>query len=149
MFRPLQARVAFSFSHSLHRYFSVGSRGIIAVEAVKSGPRAATPKAATVADESCGTAPAADDDLSDMVPMVDPKSGAFDLSERGASEPENFSPAFPQTHYYLQANGADPPRAAARRSRHVSATGSAVGDARTLNDGAHTAMSILMAGYGS
>ena len=52
-------------------------RGAISVEPVKSGPRAATPKPAVSAssDDSCGTAPAADDDLTDMVPMIDPASG--------------------------------------------------------------------------
>lgn len=54
-------------------------RGAISVEPVKTGPRAATPKpaAASASSDSCGTAPAADDDLTDMVPMIDPTSGAL------------------------------------------------------------------------
>lgn len=58
---------------------TVMPRGAVAVESVKAGPRAATPKPtpakATASDDSCGTAPAADDDLSDMVPMIDPMNG--------------------------------------------------------------------------
>ena len=79
------------------RYFSVSSaplplvRGAVSVEPVKGGPRAltrATAAATPVVDESCGTPPAEDDDLSDPVQMVDPKTGEWGGPTKGGTAPE-------------------------------------------------------------
>ena len=66
-------------------------RGAISVEPVKSGPRAATPKPAASADDNCGTAPAADDDLTDMVPMIDPASGTSRFLQNKVERARHFS----------------------------------------------------------
>ena len=64
-------------------------RGALAVEAVKGGPRALS-RAATAAplEEACGTPPAADDDLADLVSNVDPKTGEWGGPTKGGSMPE-------------------------------------------------------------
>ena len=87
------------------RYFSTSSpslpvvKGAVSVEPVKGGPRALTRAtgsgsgtATPVADESCGTPPAEDDDLSDPVQMVDPKTGEWGGPTKGgtALEPTRF-----------------------------------------------------------
>lgn len=51
------------------------------MEGVKKGPKA-------VVDEKCGTLPAEDDDMEDMVEMVDPKTGEWGGPTKGGSRPE-------------------------------------------------------------
>ena len=66
-------------------------RGAVAVEAVKGGPRAlarATAAAPAPAGDACGPLPAADDDLSDLVSNVDPKTGEWGGPTKGGSMPE-------------------------------------------------------------
>lgn len=59
--------------------------GAILVEPVRAGARAAS-KAPL--KEECGTLPDAEDDLSDMVPMIDDKTGEWGGPTKGGSMPE-------------------------------------------------------------
>jgi hypothetical protein len=64
-------------------------RGAVAVEPVKGGPRAlARAVAPEPPTESCGTLPAADDDLADPVSNVDPKTGEWGGPTKGGAMPE-------------------------------------------------------------
>jgi hypothetical protein len=56
--------------------------GAVAVEALGAVPKTprAKPGGGGASDDSCGPLPADDDDLSDMVPMIDPATGAWGLA---------------------------------------------------------------------
>jgi hypothetical protein len=73
----------------LRRLATAVPRGAVAVEPVKGGPRAlARAVSPEPPAESCGTAPAADDDLADPVSNVDPKTGEWGGPTKGGSVPE-------------------------------------------------------------
>lgn len=61
--------------------------GALSVEPVRGGPRTLS-KPPPKADESCGTLPAEDDDLSDPVQMIDPKTREWGGPTKGGTAPE-------------------------------------------------------------
>ena len=65
-------------------------KGAIAIEPVKGGPRALSRAAAPAPklDEACGPLPAADDDLSDTVSVVDPITKEWGGPTKGGTMPE-------------------------------------------------------------
>ena len=75
----------------LSRFFSKFAKpaplpkGALSVEPARG---AKAPPPASPPDASCGTAPPPEDDLSDLVPMVDPKSGEWGGPTRGGTMPE-------------------------------------------------------------
>ena len=73
----------------MRRLATAVPRGAVAVEPVKGGPRAlARAVSPEPPAESCGTAPAADDDLADPVSNVDPKTGEWGGPTKGGTMPE-------------------------------------------------------------
>jgi hypothetical protein len=62
-------------------------KGAISVEPLR-GAKPPPPPAAPPADAKCGPLPAADDDLTDTVPLVDPKTGEWGGPTRGGTRPE-------------------------------------------------------------
>ena len=67
------------------RFSTASPPGAILVEPVRAGARAAS-KAPL--KEECGTLPDEEDDLSDMVPMIDSKTGEWGGPTKGGSMPE-------------------------------------------------------------
>jgi len=63
-------------------------KGAISVEPVRDGAKPPPPPPPAPAPAKCGPAPAPEDDLSDAVPMVDPKTGEWGGPTRGGTRPE-------------------------------------------------------------
>ena len=63
-------------------------KGALSVEPARGATKPPPPPSAPPADASCGPAPAPEDDLTDMVPMVDPKTGEWGGPTRGGTMPE-------------------------------------------------------------
>ena len=59
-------------------------RGAVATQPLSAVPKPPKP----AAKEECGTAPAADDELDDDVPMVDPRTKEWGGPTKGGSAPE-------------------------------------------------------------
>jgi hypothetical protein len=71
---------------SISKFSAPVPKGALSVEPVRGAKPPPPPPAS--ADAKCGPLPAPEDDLSDTVPLVDPKTGEWGGPTRGGTRPE-------------------------------------------------------------